>query len=337
MEKLKSVATIFEKKDLLYFVSDAVNESGWNIIYLNDEHPFKVKIFSDIGSYFVKIIIYNLTHGGGVKRPKNEYRIQMKEPQLGQEAGYKTLILGYYEPLGVFAGFDLSKHLGTPGYSASFQIKEENLAKASLSGFSPCDKGNGEIAIAFRPDFFVEYVRNLESLHTFGESKQDFAILEEITEKEITPNEAVIQQVSASRQTTVQTISKKQRDNSFRARVLRAYNYRCAFTGIQLKLIDAAHIVPVEYETSTDETCNGIALSSIHHKAYDKGLITFNEKYQIVFNNSQTDKLKELHLDGGLDKFLNDLRPIIDAPPALTDRPNVNYIKIANQLRGWTV
>src|SRR5690606_5031156 len=126
----------------------------------------------------------------------------------------------------VFAGWDVAKHLGAPGYSASFQIRRENLEQAAISGFSPCDKGNEEIAIAFRPDFFVEYVRNLEALHTFGQSQQDLAILEEVTRTEVVPNTETIQQVSAPRQAIVQTISKKQRDNSFRARVLRAYNYR---------------------------------------------------------------------------------------------------------------
>jgi putative restriction endonuclease len=125
------------------------------------------------------------------------------------------------------------------------------------------------------------------------------------------------------------------RDNSFRARVLRAYGYRCAFSGIQLKLVDAAHIVPVSYETSTDETSNGIALSPIHHKAYDNGLLTFNEKYQILFNDKEIHILKKIGLDGGIDKFKRDLRPIIDTPPALTDRPNIAYIRTANQLRGW--
>jgi putative restriction endonuclease len=329
------MATIFKKKDLLYFVSQAVYDSGWNIIYLNDEHPFKVKIFNETENYFVKIIIYNVTHGGGNKRARNEFRIQIKEPTLITEVGYKTLILGYYEALQVFAGFDLLKHLGVPGYSASFQIRAENLEKAAINGFSPYNKGNGEIAIAFRPDFFVEYVRNLESLHTFGESQQDFDILDEITQKEIVPNNEILQQVSIPRQITVLSISKKQRENSFRARILRAYNYRCACSGIQLKLVEAAHIVPVNYETSTDETCNGIALSIIHHKAYDKGLITFNEKYQIIFKESEVLKLKELNLHGGLDKFIREMRPIIDVPPAITDRPNVGYIKTANQLRGW--
>ena len=116
---------------------------------------------------------------------------------------------------------------------------------------------------------------------------------------------------------------------------MRAYNYRCAFSGIQLKLVDAAHIVPVGYDNSTDETSNGIALSSIHHRAYDKGLITFNEKYQIVINEQEITKLKEINLHGGLDKFIKGLRPIIDTPPAITDRPNVAYIQKANQLRGW--
>ncbi|MBI5916729.1 MAG: HNH endonuclease [Bacteroidetes bacterium] len=230
-----------------------------------------------------------------------------------------------------------SKHLGAPGYSASFQIRSENLEQAFISGFSPCDKGNEEIAIAFRPDFFVEYVRNLETLHAFGESQQDFAILEEVTRTEVVPNTEMVQQVSAPRQEVVRTISKKQRDNSFRARVLRAYNYKCAFSGIQLRLVDAAHIVPVSYETSTDETSNGIALSAIHHKAYDKGLITFNEKYQIIFKESEASKLKELNLHGGLEKFIADLRPIIDVPPARTDRPNVTYVTTANQLRGWVL
>jgi putative restriction endonuclease len=330
------MATIFKKKDLLYFVSQSVFECGWNIIYLNNEHPFKLKIFNDTESYFVKIIIYNITHGGGRMRASNEYRIQIKEPQIQQEAGYKTLILGYFESLQVFAGWDTSKHLGSPGYSASFQIRAENLEQASISGFSPCDKGNEEIAIAFRPDFFVEYVRNIEALHTFGQSRQDLVILEEVTRTEIIPNTETIQQISVTRQEVIRTIIKKQRENSFRARVLRAYNYRCAFSGIQLKLVDAAHIVPVSFETSTDETSNGIALSAIHHKAYDKGLITFNEQYQIVFKKTEVNKLQELNLHGGLEKFLTDLRPIIDVPPAITDRPNIAYVTTANQLRGWT-
>jgi len=73
---------IYKKGDLLYFVSQAVFEGGWNILYINNEHPFKVKIFNNLESYFVKIIIYNIPHGGGYKRAANEYRIQIKESNI---------------------------------------------------------------------------------------------------------------------------------------------------------------------------------------------------------------------------------------------------------------
>ncbi|MBI4645190.1 MAG: hypothetical protein HY738_01015 [Bacteroidia bacterium] len=76
------MSNIYKKKNLLYFVSQAVFECGWNIIYLNDEHPYKIKIFNEHESYFVKVIIYNVTHGGGRMRAANEYRIQIKEPTL---------------------------------------------------------------------------------------------------------------------------------------------------------------------------------------------------------------------------------------------------------------
>ncbi|HVX26970.1 MAG TPA: HNH endonuclease signature motif containing protein [Parafilimonas sp.] len=329
------MATLLNKSDLLYTVAEAVKESGWNIIYLNNEHPFKIKIFKDTESLFVRIIIYNITHGGGYMRAENEYRIQWKIRELEHVANYyKTLILGYYQPLNVFAGWDISKH-PSPKYSASFQIKVENLEKASVSGFSPCDKGNEEIAIAFRPDFFAEYVRNLEALHTFGESSNDFNILEEVTESETLVNDDIINSVSPPRQKALKLISENQRDKSFRARILRAYNNRCAFTGIQLKLVDAAHIIPVGDETSTDETMNGIALSASYHRAYDAGLITFTEEYNIVYNRNQTNKLEALNLVGGIETFLSNLREVIDVPPDRRDRPHRDYISKANRLRGW--
>jgi putative restriction endonuclease len=104
---------------------------------------------------------------------------------------------------------------------------------------------------------------------------------------------------------------------------------------MQLKLVDAAHIVPVSSDSSTDDTANGIALSALYHRAYDKGLVTFNEQYQIIVNTNEMKKLKDIGFDGGMDKFIKDLRPIINVPPAISDRPNVAFIKEANKLRGW--
>jgi len=328
------------KYDLLDIIVQSINDSGWNVLYVGDisKHPFVIKIYNNEESYLLRIYIWNLTHGGGAARPKDEYRVQITgTDHFENKVGEKTLILGWWGEVGVFAGFDFTKHTGKLGYSPSMQIREECLRKALINGFSPCDKGNNEIAVAFRPDFFVNYVQDLEQLHSFGESKRDLKILEEVSEQPLETNKELIDQTSNKRKTAIIQLNKKLRDSSFKSRVLTAYGNKCAFSDIQLKLVDAAHIVPVSHEGSTDDTSNGIALSALYHRAYDKGLVTFNEKYQIIVNKNAMTRLKEFGFDGGMEKFIKDLRPIINVPPAINDRPNITFVEKANKLRRWNL
>src|SRR5690606_24238262 len=217
----------------------------------------------------------------------------------------------------------------------SLQIREDNLRLALLNGFSPYNKGNDEIAVAFRPDFFVNYIQSMTQLHSFGTSPEEFSVLEEGSNPDIELNMARIEQVAEQRQSVVVQLNKKVRDTGFKARVLNAYGHRCAFSGMQLKLIDAAHILPVNINGSTDDTSNGIALSALYHRAFDRGIVTLDEGYHTIINNHKIDKFRVEGLDGGLDEFLGMLRPIIHVPPAVNDRPHVNFINTANRLRGW--
>lgn len=326
------------KYDLLDIIVQSINDCGWSVLYVGDiaDHPFILKIYNNEQSILLRIYVWNLTHGGGAARPKDEYRIQITGvEQFEHNDGEKTLILGWWSEAGVFAGFDYSKHTEKLGFSPSIQIREEFLRNAFLNGFSPCDKENGEIAIAFRPDFFVNYVQNLEELHAFGASKADFGVLEQVSVNPLELNVDLIKTASNPRQTALYQLTKKLRDASFKARVLNAYGNKCAFSGVQLKLVDAAHILPVSADNSTDDTSNGIVLSAIHHRAYDRGLVTFDEKYNIVINEMKFKELRNIGYDGGMEQFLKDLRPIILVPPAVNDRPNVNFIRQANALRGW--
>lgn len=328
------------KFDLLNIIVQSINDSGWNVLYVRDisQHPFVLKIYNNEESHLLRIYIWNLTHGGGAARAADEYRIQITgADHFEQKTGEKTIILGWWGPVGVFAGFDFTKHTGKLGFSPSIQIREEFLRKALINGFSPCNKGNNEIAVAFRPDFFVNYVQSLDQLHSFGTSAKDFKLLEVVSDRPLELNTELIQHVSKQRQIAVIQLSKKLRDTSFKARVLNAYGNKCAFSGLQLKLVDAAHILPVSYDSSTDDTANGIALSALYHRAYDRGIITFNEQYQTVVNTTEMQKLKDIGFDGGMAKFIKDLRPIINVPPSITDRPNIKFIKEANKLRGWKI
>lgn len=326
------------KDDLLSIIARSISDCGWSVLYLDNPviHPFRLQIYRNDESYRLRIYIWNLTHGGGSARPRSEYRIQitgLPTSYFEPEIGGKTLILGWWDDVGVFAGFDYNKHSGLLGSSPSIQIREQYLRNAHINGFSACDKGNEEIAIAFKPSFFIEYVRDLESLHGFGESEYDLSVLETVAENPYAVNDEEIELTSWTRQTVIQTVKKRLRDSSFQDRVLTAYNYRCAMCGVQLDLVQAAHIVPVSHEDGTDYTSNGMALCALHHYAYDRGLVFVDEDYSIELNQSKVNKLRAISRDEGLEEFTEALRALILLPPATTDRPHRDYLSIANSLR----
>ncbi len=72
----------------------------------------------------------------------------------------------------------------------------------------------------------------------------------------------------------------------FRQMVLANYNTKCAITGIDIpKLLLASHIVPWsknEKERLNPE--NGICLSALYDKAFDKGLIGINLNHEIILS-----------------------------------------------------
>jgi putative restriction endonuclease len=60
---------------------------------------------------------------------------------------------------------------------------------------------------------------------------------------------------------------------------------------MQLRLVDAAHILPVGAVDSTDDVQNGVALSPTYHRAFDNALIFLDENLVMKINPS-----KELQL-----------------------------------------
>jgi putative restriction endonuclease len=331
---------ILNRKQLNAKLVEAVQSCGWNVLYSSslDALPFLIRIYGDDESNSLRIYIWNLSHGGKT-RSADEYRIQVKVDRFQQTAGETTLVLGWSDDIEVFGGFDVRKHSGRLGYSSSIQISLETLRKASLNGVSAHDKGNGEIAVGFRPEFFVDYVRNLEALHDFGQSARDLRVLETVIEQVADEknilNEEDLVHASRRRKSVIRTITQKVRDVSFARRVLTAYGYQCVFCSLQLKLVDAAHILPVAEITSTDYTSNGLAACPLHHRAYDNALITIDASYQTLVNKKRIEHLTDIHYDGGMKQFTQNLRPVIHVPPAVKDRPHKDFIERANKLRGW--
>ena len=299
------------KPQLFEKIFRAIQDSGWNYVLLSapSDHPLRLSLFRNEESHKVRIYIWNLTHGGGAARPEDEYRIQITGVNhFESEPGGKTLILGWWDEGEVFAGFDHRRHTGPLGASPSMQIRRQYLREAYERGFSPCPKGNEEIAVAFRPGFFVEYVRVLEPLHDTGESPRDIQVLTDIAVDPSAVNDADIQTVTEQRRTAVSSVRRALRDSSFQDRVLTAYGHHCAVCSLQLDLVEAAHIVPVSITDSTDETSNGLALCVLHHRAYDRALIAVDQEYNVLLNAREAGRLREIGHDGGLETFRENLR-----------------------------
>ncbi len=115
-----------------------------------------------------------------------------------------------------------------------------------------------------------------------------------------------------------------------------AYGSRCAVTRIQLRLVDAAHILPVGAAGSTDAVQNGIALSPTYHRAFDAGLIYLNEDMEMRIDDGRVRLLQQLNLAGGAELFRQPLGQIF-VPPDSTQHPSIDLIRRANRLRQITV
>lgn len=94
-------------------------------------------------------------------------------------------------------------------------------------------------------------------------------------------------------ETKIREVKTRVNQNVFREIVLANYDKKCAITGIDLPdLLVASHIIP--WSKNEEERLNpenGICLSALYDRAYDKGLIGITEKYQIIVSSEL--KLKE--------------------------------------------
>lgn len=80
---------------------------------------------------------------------------------------------------------------------------------------------------------------------------------------------------------------RRKRDSKFRDKILRAYGYSCAVCGFNVRLahtlvgVEAAHI-KWHQAGGPDLEENGIALCSLHHKLFDRGVFTINNDRRLI-------------------------------------------------------
>ncbi|MDK7584539.1 HNH endonuclease [Alcaligenes faecalis subsp. phenolicus] len=318
------------KTTLLEKVIDSLLDSGLTPIVLEDRHPFLIHLSDGEKTRKLRIYIWNCTSGGR-NRPSDEFRIQLTSTVPQKRPGELTLLLGWYEELQVFAAWDIEAHDGQDSNSPSAQIKFPTLEAALHRPFSAQTKEN-EVVVAFQPSFLSEYVKLHAELHSIRNSEREKRLIEDIgraTDREIN------QITNKARRLIIRKIVTRYRAHSFRQNVLTAYRHQCAFCGLQLRLIDAAHILPVSADESTDEITNGVALCKLHHFAYDSNLISFNEHYKIEISKARIRTLRKDGMHNGFKQFSDALSRSLHVPLQNSLRPRSEYIIRSRELRGW--
>ncbi|MFL6836367.1 MAG: HNH endonuclease [Bradyrhizobium sp.] len=120
------------------------------------------------------------------------------------------------------------------------------------------------------------------------------------------------------------TVSRILRDRVFRRIVLRAYDERCAITGLKLingrgrAEVAAAHIQPVE-ASGPDIVSNGIALSGTAHWMFDRGLISLADDLEILISRQTNDPQGVLSIINKSGRAL--------PPRRISDRPHPHFLK----------
>lgn len=120
------------------------------------------------------------------------------------------------------------------------------------------------------------------------------------------------------------TVSRILRDRVFRRVVLRAYDERCAITGLKLingsgrAEVAAAHIRPVE-ASGPDIVSNGIALSGTAHWMFDRGLISLADDMEILISRQTNDPQ-------GIRSIINKSGRALE-PRRISDRPHPHFLK----------
>ena len=85
------------------------------------------------------------------------------------------------------------------------------------------------------------------------------------------------------------------RSAGFRKAIMKIYEYTCAVCELNIQaasgasITDAAHIVPFSVFYN-DDIRNGISLCKSHHWAFDAGLISLNDDYQVIVSPSMTEQ-----------------------------------------------
>lgn len=281
-----------------------------------NDRPFRLVI--DSKPY--RVFLWRITPGGRT-RSEEEYRVQTTRPGDTPlfDPDQRTLLLGYREELDVFAAWDARSH-PNPGNSSSLQVPLILLRAAAVEGIASQTRrvtGTIEVVVAFQPEAIGTYLEMLPKQPPPGAGPTEMSAWARAGSGEEAPIEELPADVE--RRELIHEVKVKARDQRFRTKVVKAYEGRCAFCGLDSGLIEAAHIRGVG-EGGPDLIANGLGVCPTHHAAFDRGMLIVDEGYAIVVNEHRL-KIRGAS-DKDVERFRQGLLSSLRLPGAETNMPS---------------
>ncbi len=157
----------------------------------------------------------------------------------------------------------------------NFSSLDPSLQARGIKGASNVSKLDKEI--------WNEFYMDWDNLPYEGEKLR--AMFENSTVEAITEiDESEIPKEGKERESTVKA---RVNQSFFRKTVLASYNFSCCITGLNKpELLIAGHIKPWSVDSQNRlNPRNGIAINSLHDKAFENGLITISPVYRIMISD----------------------------------------------------
>ncbi len=325
---------ILNKTDLFHALFDAFRQHTDSVYFERGANPYRFFFKGEPITVFIGNI-----HSAR-RLDQDEYRIQCPGHLPAtlrnlRRQGDRVFVLGFSADVHAFSAWDPDRFLKrNQRRRFSIYTRLSVMQEATLRGFSTYTDTNGQNVIMLRPELLGLYVENSTALHQVNATDEELQSIAEVYSNTPLGQQPPARPIVVDRQRIRVNRTQYSRSPRFRQEVLRAYSHRCAMCGIQLDLVDAAHIVPHAHPEGSDIVNNGLALCALHHRSFDTGLLYVREDYSIQVNPAKISYLESVGRIDGLEQYTRQLRPELLLPDNYDWLPAPDNLTLGNDLRG---
>jgi putative restriction endonuclease len=175
------------------------------------------------------------------------------------------------------------------------QKKEEASVWYLKGQKSYLQKGFCAAAIAHYRRFLLERKHQDKLINLFRTHQGDPDELAKLLNQEVKLPKDIQKELKGKE--AIRQVKVRTNQGAFRDMILETYHNRCCVTGLDIpQLCIASHIIPWSDRKDTRmDVRNGLCLSATYDKAFDKHLISFDEKYCLIVSRNIRDHYRNDH------------------------------------------